>query len=195
MAKTVILVCFITGILYPQTFQLGFRSESTWYNATDGNEFVPLYHFFITAGLYEDSVTLLSDLTEELRFGRILAPDDMIGNDLALSLKSQVIKISKPDLSYYLSLGIDMHFNIGDHYSHGPWTLYNKTFYLLMFGIGFTMDKHVFVEVSKYIPISNSILGEDDSYNFNPYYLKRFWKLNSLIAINFGLNIDVLHFK
>ena len=190
MTKIIFSFFFITGILYSQTLQLGLRSESTWYKTTEFyTESVPLSHIFITAGLHEENIPLINDLTEEIRFGRTFSPDYMAGNDLALALKSHLIK--NP---FYITLGINMHSNIG--YNGNSWVAYVKNVYMFMFGIGLSLGNHVFVDVLKYIPIANPALGEDDFYDYTDnIYLSNPWKLNSLIAINFGFTVDIFHFR
>ncbi len=190
ITKILILFCFITGILHSQTFQLGLRSESTWYQTTAFyTESVPLSHIFITVGLHEENISLLNDLTEEIRFGRTFSPDYMAGSDLTLALKSHIIK--NP---FYISIGINMHSNIG--YNGNSWVAYVKNVYMFMFGIGLSLGNHVFVDVLKYVPISNPSLGESDSYDYiNKIILKQPWKLNSLVAINFGFTLDIFHCK
>ena len=189
MNKILILICFITSILFSQTVQLGFRSESTWYNTTiNGTEFVPLWHFFITAGLYEENTPVLKDLTEEIRFGRILTPGSLIGNDLSFALKSHLI--SK---FIYLTGGLNLHFNQGS--GGGPPTIDSKIFNQLILGIGITPDKPVFIELSEYFPISNTTLEEYDDYDINNNLVRSYYNIKSFISLNFGLIIDLSHNK
>lgn len=189
MIKTLVSLCLIAGSIYSQTFQLGLRSESTWYNTTNGIESVPLSHVFVTAGLHEENVPLVNNLTEEIRFGRTFDPYDMAGNDLVLALKSRIINTHISGSWFYTTLGLNMHSNIGDN--GAGWAVYVKRIYMLMFGIGFTMDKFAFVEVSTYIPVSNSVIGETDLITMDNSLIREPWKLNSLIAINFGLTLDI----
>lgn len=179
MSKILILFCMLTGTLYSQTFQLGFRSESTWFNLTNkSTEFVPIYHFFVTGGLVEKNIPILHDLTEEIRLGGIITPNYLQGYDLLLALKTHVLT-----KYLYVSGGLDLHYNIGD--AHGATIIYSKNLYLLNFGIGYSPDNIFFIEISKYIPISNNDLFVDYS-NYNPSF-----SLNSLIAISFGINFDL----
>ncbi len=192
MTKILILFCAISSLLYSQTFQLGLRSESTWYNTTNGTESVAFTHAFVTAGFYEENVPLIHNLTEEIRFGRTFDPNDMVGNDLVLAFKSRIIKTPISGSWFYITLGLNMHSNIGDN--GAEWAVYVKRIYMLIFGVGFIMDKYVFVEVSTYFPVSNATLG-DYVYNYiNGNFVSKQWKLNSLIAINFGLTLDIFHF-
>ena len=194
--KILILIFFIAGFLYSQTFQLGFRTGLTFYSTTQQESRpTPYFHFLLSAGLNEKKVPILSDLTEEIRFGRAITPDYWVGNDLEFVLKSHVIKNN-----FYLTAGLNMHSNIG---SNGTmWAVYVKRIYMLLFGIGVSPpNSHAFIEVSTYIPISNPVVGESDLYNFLPpdynnyNFLRKQWKLNYIIAINLGLTLDIFHFK
>ncbi len=188
MTKIIVMLGIITSVAYSQTFQLGLRAEPTWYNSTlSETRSTPYFHFLITAGLNEENIPLLNDLTEEIRFGRTFTPDYMVGNDLALVLKSHVI--NNP---FYITLGLNLHSNIG---SNGPMqAVYVKGIYLLIFGVGFNLAKHIFVEISKYIPISNPAMGESDYYTIDNRFIREQWELNSLIALNFGFTVDIFHF-
>ncbi len=187
MSKTLIILLIFTSFLYPQTFRLGFRSESTWSNTTSSSNptvFIPLYHFYVTMGISEKNLLLLNNLTEEFRFGRIIVPGTFQGNDLSFVLKYYVF--SKYT---YLSGGLDIHYNVGEN--DGESISYQKAIDLLVFGIGFSPDNIFFVELSKYIPVSNAVLGEDDYYDLKNNLIINKYKLNSFISIGFGINFEL----
>ena len=183
MYKLLIIFCIVTGILYPQSFQLGLRSESTFENTTTGSEFIPFGHFYITSGITEKIVPVLNDLTEEIRLGGMIAPDNMEGFDFSLNLKTHVYK-----KYFYISGGIDFHHNAGS--SHNTSVNYEKTLGLIVLGLGYSPDNIFYVELSQYIPISNASLGGSYYYSNNNYRIQQN-NLNALTAIDFGINFNL----
>ncbi len=161
--------------LYSQTFQLGFRSESTFENTTAGSEFVPFSHLYISSGITERSVPVLNDLTEEIRLGGMFGSKDISGFDFSFNLKTHVYK-----KYLYVSGGIDIHHNTGLDQNA---IVYGKTLNMLVLGIGYSPNNIVYIELSQYFPVSNSILKS--YFSLQPY------KLNSLTAFDFGINFNL----
>ena len=150
--KTIVILFFcLTGIATAQ-IQLGYKSESIWFNHTgpagNGTDELPLFNLYLTGGYKFSKAIFTHDLILETRYGYdVFGEDSFRGADLQLAVKFFPIK------RIYIIGCYNFHYSTGFR-SNGTNILF-KDFYFLDFGLGGYIMKFWYVELVYSDPISD----------------------------------------
>ena len=162
--KTIVILFFcLTGIATAQ-IQLGYKSESIWFNHTgpagNGTDELPLFNLYLTGGYKFSKAIFTHDLILETRYGFVFAQDSFGGADLQLAVKFFPIK------RIYVVGCYNFHHNIG--FNSNSTDILFKDFYFLDFGLGGYIMKFWYVELVYSDPISDREYMAADRYQGTP---------------------------